>query len=426
MDGKKFLPLVLVLSLAVVVFSTAHAQSLPWVEVWVAVRDGQTGAVIADAQVEIPQCATLPADSCTRYGVWDGTRQVYLLKVPRLEAYEVVVSRSGYAAEVRSGTAVDPVTTWEVRLYPASAPLRPRVFLPLILQAGSTPPPVYNPTAAVARLNWWRQYVGSAPRVEGNLELHSNCRAHARWMVNLQTAAHTEDPGLPGYTTEGDFCGQAANIGFGVDVFPSDEQAVDALMASPFHALLALDRRLVEVGFGSARLDTAWSGSYYGVALDVFHGLDYGRSVSYPWTFPGNGRPLPLLAYDGRGEPNPLTACPGYTPPTGPVLIAAFGEGEVQVAESSLLDGATALAHCVVTAGNYINPNPSLQQQGRTALWAQGAVMIIPRQPLAPGKIYVLRVRTTDNRLAVAYLSAPPNEMLGQALDPVWMQVLKP
>ncbi len=139
MDGKKFLPLVLVLSLAVVVFSTAHAQSLPWVEVWVAVRDGQTGAVIADAQVEIPQCATLPADSCTRYGVWDGTRQVYLLKVPRLEAYEVVVSRSGYAAEVRSGTAVDPVTTWEVRLYPASAPLRPRVFLPLILQAGARP-----------------------------------------------------------------------------------------------------------------------------------------------------------------------------------------------------------------------------------------------------------------------------------------------
>ncbi len=125
----------------------------------------------------------------------------------------------------------------------------------------------------------------------------------------------------------------------------------------------------MEVGFGSARLDTAWSGSYYGVALDVFHGLDYGRSVSYPWTFPGNGRPLPLLAYDGRGEPNPLTACPGYTPPTGPVLIAAFGEGEVQVAESSLLDGSTALAHCVVTAGNYINPNPKLAAAG-----ADGAV----------------------------------------------------
>jgi hypothetical protein len=425
MNGKKFLPLVLMLSLAMVVFSTAQAQSLPWVEVWVAVRDGWTGAPITDAQVEIPQCANLPADSCTRWGVWDGTRQVYLLKVPRLEAYDLVVSRSGYVTEMRRGTAVDAVTTWDVRLYPSQGGGIKRVYLPLVLKGDGAPPPVYNPVAAVNRLNWWRMLAGASP-VQGNLELHSNCRAHARYMVNQQTAAHTEDPNLPGYTVEGDFCGQAANLGFGVDVYPNDEGAVDALMASPFHALAALDARLVEVGFGSARLDTAWSGSYYAAALDVFHGLDYGRSVSYPWTFPGNGRSLPLLSYDGRGEPNPLTACPGYEPPTGPVLIAAFGEGLGRVAESSLLDGGTALAHCVVTADSYTNPNPELQQRGRTALWAQGAVLVIPRQPLPTGKVYVLRVRTVDNRLAVAYLYAPPAGGLAQPLNPVWMQVLKP
>ena len=422
MSRKKLSFWIGVFSLLVMSVSAAQAQSLPWVEVWVAVRDGRTGTLLTDAEVEIPQCESLPADSCTRYGAWDGTRQVYLLKVPRLEAYDLVVRRSGYAAEMRSGTAVDPVTTWDVRLYPADAPVRPRVFLPLILQAGSVPPPAYNPTAAVARLNWWRM-LAFAPAVQGNLELHSNCRAHARWMTYWQVAAKTEDPNLPGYTPEGDFCGQAANIGLGVDVFPTDEQAVDALMASPFHALAALDHRLAEVGFGSARLDTAWSGSYAAAALDVFHGLDYGRGVGYPWTFPGSGRPLPLLAYDGRGEPSPLTACPGYTAPTGPVLIAAFGEGAVQVAESALLDGATPLAHCVVTAGNYVNPNLELQQQGRTALWAQGAVMIIPRHPLAPGRTYTLRVRTADNRLAVAYLYAPPNDLLSQPLTPVWMQV---
>lgn len=422
MDRKKLLLWIGIFSLLMMTVSTAQAQSLPWVEVWVTVRHGWTGALLTDVQVEIPQCAALPADSCTRYGVWNAERQAFILKVPRLETYDLVVSRSGYATEMRSGTASDPVTTWDVRLYPANVPLR-RVFLPIVLQSGSVPPPVYNPTAAVERLNWWRLYLSGAPTVAGNLELHSNCRAHARWMVNWQTAAHTEDPNLPGYTPEGDYCGQAANIGFGVDVFPTDEQAVDALMASPFHALAALDRRLIEVGFGSARLDTAWSGSYYGAALDVFHGLDYGKSVSYPWTFPGNGRPLPLLSYDGRGEPNPLTACPGYTPPTGPVLIAAFGEGNVQVAESRLMDGITPLPHCVVTASNYVNPNLQLQQQGRTALWAQGAVMIIPRYPLQAGKMYALEVRTTDNRLAVAYLSAPPNAMLAQPVNPVWMLI---
>ncbi len=422
MDRKKLLFWVGIFSLLLMAVSAAQAQSLPWVEVWVAVRDGRTGTLLTDATVEIPQCENLPADSCTRWGVWDGTRQVYLLKVPRLEVYDLVVRRSGYASEMRSGTAVDPVTTWDVRLYPADAPMIRRVYLPLILGGGSTPPPVYNPTAAVARLNWWRM-LAFAPSVQGNLELHSNCRAHARYMVNWQTAAKTEDPDLPGYTPEGDFCGQAANIGLGVDVFPTDEQAVDALMASPFHALSALDHRLTEVGFGSARLDTAWSGSYTAAALDVFHGLDYGKSVSYPWTFPGSGRPLPLLSYDGRGEPNPLTACPGYTAPTGAVLIAAFGEGTVQVAEHSLLDNGVDVEHCVVTAENYVNPNLELQQMGRTALWAQGAVMIIPRYPLAPGKIYVLRVLTTDNRLAVAYISTPPNALLAQPLNPVWMQV---
>ena len=422
MNRKKLLFWVGIFSLLLMAVSAAQAQSLPWVEMWVAVRDGRTGALLTHATVEIPQCENLPADSCTRWGVWDGTRQVYLLKVPRLEVYDLVVRRSGYASEMRSGTAVDPVTTWDVRLYPADAPMIRRVYLPLILGGGSTPPPVYNPTAAVARLNWWRM-LAFAPSVQGNLELHSNCRAHARYMVNWQTAAKTEDPDLPGYTPEGDFCGQSANIGLGVDVFPTDEQAVDALMASPFHALSALDHRLTEVGFGSARLDTAWSGSYTAAALDVFHGLDYGKSVSYPWTFPGSGRPLPLLTYDGRGEPNPLTACPGYTAPTGAVLIAAFGEGTVQVAEHSLLDNGVDVEHCVVTAGNYVNPNLELQQMGRTALWAQGAVMIIPRYPLAPGKIYVLRVLTTDNRLAVAYISTPPNALLAQPLNPVWMQV---
>lgn len=118
--------------------------------------------------------------------------------------------------------------------------------------------------------------------------------------------------------------------------------------------------------------------------------------------FPGKSRLLPLLSYDGRGEPNPLTACPGSEPPTGPVLIAAFGEGNVQAAEHSLLDNGVDVPHGVVTTAGYAIPNAELQQRGRTALWAQGAVMIIPCYPLTHGKIYVLRVLTTDNRLAVA------------------------
>lgn len=84
----------------------------------------------------------------------------------------------------------------------------------MVLKGDGAPPPVYNPVAAVNRLNWWRMLAGASP-VQGNLELHSNCRAHARYMVNQQTAAHTEDPNLPGYTVEGTSAARRRTWGLG-------------------------------------------------------------------------------------------------------------------------------------------------------------------------------------------------------------------
>ena len=387
---KRVLPVVLLVAFLLVL--PVQAQSLPWVEMWVTVRDGVTGVVLEDAQVENPLCEGLPADACTRYGVWNAERQAFILKIPRLEPYEVVVSKDGYETRVRSGTAVDAVTAWDVRLFPAQAGATFRVYLPLIMSSGTPlPPPVYDPVAAVGRLNWWRSLAG-LPAVSGNLELHSACRAHARWMVNNGIAAHTEDPELPGYTIEGDACGQAANLAFGVDVFPGDEQAVDAMMASPFHALNALDGRLVEVGFGSARLETVWSGSYSAAALDVFHGQDWSL-VPAPTTFPKDNGTLPVLSYNGLAQPDPLTACPGYTAPTGAALLAMYlPYPPGTIASTTLQQGSTLLEHCVIHGWSYHNPNRDLELQGRSALAERGALMIIPRLPLQAGKTYTMRV----------------------------------
>lgn len=366
-----------------------QAQSLPWVEVWVAVRNGWSGALLTDAQVENPRCEGLPADSCTRYGVWNTGQQAFILKVPRLEPYEIVVKKSGYETQMRSGTAVDPVTIWDVRLYPAQSGVTRRVYLPIVIKSENIPPPVYNPAAAVWRLNWWRGLAG-APGVQGNLELHSGCRAHARWMVNWQTAAHSEDPNLPGYTYEGDSCGQAGILAFGVDVYPTDEQAVDVLLDSPFHALAALDPRLSEVGFGSARLDMVWGGTYAAAALDVFHGVDWSRTGSL-MTFPKNGGTLPILSYNGLAQPDPLTSCPGYTAPSGAALLVTGAPPGVPVS-TTLAQGGTLLEHCVITAATYVNPNAELQQQGRSMLGGTAAVMVIPRYPLQAGRTYTVRL----------------------------------
>lgn len=386
---------------ALLLFSTTVpglAQSLPWVEVWVTVRHGWTGTVMTDAVVENPRCAELPADSCSRYGVWNAERQAFILKVPRLEVYEMSISRSGFNTEIRSGTAVDPLTVMDVRLYPAQPGTMRYVYLPIVIKSDNIPAPVYNPTAALGRLNFWRGLAG-VPAVNGNLELHSGCRAHARWMVNWQTASHTEDPNLPGYTMEGDACGQAGIIAFGVNVTPSDEQAVDALLASPFHALLALDPRLGEIGFGSARLDTFWTGTYAAAALDVFRGLDYSRSGTQIF-FPRPNGTLPVLSYTGLAQPDPLTACPGYAAPTGAALLALYlPYPPGTLVSTELRQGSTLLAHCVIHAASYTHPNLQLQQQGRSALAERGALMIIPRYPLQPNTAYTARLTYSGGQI---------------------------
>lgn len=410
MNSKRFLLLLGIFSLLLGIFSLlmgiapAQAQSLPTVEVWVSVRAADTQEVVSDAHVENTLCAALPADSCTAVGAYDADKQAYVMTVPRLEAYELVIQRTGYRTEVRQGTGLDPVSVLVVFLVPQEgAPrLSKRVFLPLIISSGTPlPPQPYNPTAAVNRLNWWRMKA-AVSAVQGDLELHSNCRAHARYMAQNAILSHAEDGTLPNYTLEGDFCGQAGVVSLGVEVYPSDEQMVDAMMASPFHALNLLDPRLVEVGFGSYRHVDMFGGVVSGAAIDVFHGLDYAQSIPPYITFPFNGMNLPVLSYNGLAQPDPLTSCPGYTAPTGQALFILFGnegeQGQVQVTRTSLMDGNTPVAHCVITSSTYVHPNLDLQMQGRTALYERGAVMVIPRNPLTPGHVYSLDVDLSDQR----------------------------
>lgn len=396
---RKVLFLVAIIFFLVSGGSPIQAQSLPTVEVWVSVRAADTQEVLAAAEVENTLCAGLPAETCTAVGAYDPNRQAFVMVVPRLEAYEFVIRAAGYQSTVRQGTGLEPVSVLVVFLQPqAGSGQTYRVFLPLVLQPNSVVIPPYDPQAALNRLNAWRRLAG-VPVVQGNAELHAGCRAHARYTAQNALLGHVEDPQLPNYTAEGDFCGQAGVVSLGAEVYPSDEQMVDAMLVSPFHALYALDPRLVEVGFGSYRHADIWGGVFSAAALDVFHGLDSGRSVT-PWVFPGWGKTVEYLTYDGRGIPDPLTSCPGYTAPSGTVLMAAFGEGEVEVEWSTLNRGSEVLEHCVLTAATYTHPNPEVQMEGRTALWAQGAVLLVPRQPLQAGNWYAFTVRLKDGREA--------------------------
>lgn len=105
---------------------------------------------------------------------------------------------------------------------------------------------------------------------------------------------------------------------------PSGEGAADLVK------LPALDPRLSEVGFGSARLDTFWSGVYVAAALNVYHGVDWSRTITR-MTFPKSGGMMPVLSYNGLAQPDPLTACSGYTAPGGAALLVMGAPSGVPV-----------------------------------------------------------------------------------------------
>ena len=85
-----------------------------------------------------------------------------------------------------------------------------------------------------------------------------------------------------------------------------------------------------------------------------------------------------------------MSACAGYTAPSGLPILLQIGSGAVTpnvTAHSFTQDGAP-LDHCVFDETTYVHPDGGTQNTGRNILNARDAIVLIPRQPLAPGATY--------------------------------------
>ncbi|NOR83482.1 MAG: hypothetical protein GQ526_08325, partial [Ardenticatenales bacterium] len=104
-------------------------------------------------------------------------------------------------------------------------------------------------------------------------------------------------------------------------------------------------------------------------------------------------------------NPDPLTSCPGYTAPAGLPIILQIGAGELSpsVSSHSLKEGDTELEHCTLDETTYVNPNPDLQRLGRSTLNSRDAVVIIPREPLAPGGTYTVSVTVNGQTITWSF-----------------------
>jgi hypothetical protein len=248
-------------------------------------------------------------------------------------------------------------------------------------------------------LNGYRENAGLPPVTENN-RFSRGDYLHSRYIVknygkqiaeraNLGAEMHFEDPSKPWYTVEGKNAGLAGDVDqFWSPRGPSSPSwAIDNWMQSPFHRLPILNPHLHSVGYGSICEDAVCIASL-NLNSDVDPMLSAPEKLSAPIEYPPNGASIELNSFDGEW-PDPLTSCSGYSVPAGyPITLQLGSLVNSGISSYSLKQTApttAALEACAFDGNNYDNPDPGTQNMIRNQLTNFGAVVMIPRAPLAAG-----------------------------------------
>ena len=185
--------------------------------------------------------------------------------------------------------------------------------------------------------------------------------------------------------------------------------SVDGWIGIPFHRLSLISPYLERSGYGQY-----CEGSVCAAALDTLSDrrpmLEYPAPFARPLEFPPPGSTIPIRTLDNEW-PDPLTACSGYHRPAGyPITLAVGANVDARLGSYTLtLDGAhgSAVEACGFDNSSYINPDPGAQQRGRDILRNFGAVVLIPRQPLARGGTYAVAMTVGGEPYKWSFSTAP-------------------
>ena len=248
-------------------------------------------------------------------------------------------------------------------------------------------------------LNGYRKSAGLPPVTENN-RFSRGDYLHSRYIVknfgkqiaervNLGPEMHFEDPSKPWYTVEGKNSGLAGDVDqFWSPRGPSSPSwAIDNWMQSPFHRLPILNPHLHSVGYGTI-CENAVCIASLNLNSDVDPMLSAPEKLSAPIEYPPKGASIDLNSFEGEW-PDPLTSCSGYSVPAGyPITLQLGSLVNPGLSGYSLKQTAptiVALEACAFDGNNYNNPDPGTQNMIRNQLTNFGAVVMIPRAPLASG-----------------------------------------
>jgi uncharacterized protein YkwD len=265
------------------------------------------------------------------------------------------------------------------------------------------PPPPPGPEYDwLRRLNDFRA-LAKLPPVEYDAGLSSADARHVNYLIknyaeSIKAGAlagaqmHAETPGNPWYSPEGAAAGQHSDVDFmwisRGTLHESYTWALTDWMSGAFHRLPLLSPRLRRAGYAQI-----CDGGLCVAALDAQSALDGAGAMLYrePIAFPPDGATVSLRTFN-REWPDPLSSCPGYARPSGlPITLSLGAFQQVKLDKFSVkrADGDVVEA-CGFDSTSYVNPDPFTQQAARNVLRGHGAVVIVPRAPLAKGATYEL------------------------------------
>jgi pSer/pThr/pTyr-binding forkhead associated (FHA) protein len=255
----------------------------------------------------------------------------------------------------------------------------------------------------LTHLNEFRVAAGLAAVAE-DPNFSAGDRDHAIYLVNnfatdiraggLGAQAHIEDVHMPWYTPQGAEAARSSDeseqVSSGKKNHDPQQWSIDGWMSTPFHRLFILSPLLHQVGFGFDCEDDICV-----ALLNVLSGADplprAPMPLDRPTLFPPDGGAIPSSMRTLETEwPTPISGCDGYAFPVGIAITVELGpmvDAQLDSFTLSGEDGAT-LEACGFDANSYRNPNEEERTRVVGGLRSQGAVVIVPRNPLDAGARY--------------------------------------
>jgi len=288
------------------------------------------------------------------------------------------------------------------------------------------------------RLNYYRG-LAKLPPVADDPELSKGDRAHAEYLVRnygstirtfpVGPEVHTEDRFNPWFTPAGLAAAESSDIdewyypggtlavppGGVPDMWTAARSpgtpawSIDGWMSIPFHRLPMLSPSLGRAGFGLF-CESGECAAALNVASAFAGPARGGAPPGNPIEFPPDGSTMQLRAF-GAEWPDPRTSCLGFEPPSGLAVtlqLGSFIDVRLEAYSLSRLDGRAApVEACGFDQASYANSDPMAHERVRHALNAFGAIVIVPRYPLAAGAKYQVSITAGGKPYQWTFSTAP-------------------